>query len=267
MEKKHGPSSESYVLVTILGEIVEENQLMNGDLVQLWAFSSCRCLNVKTLNDLISSIGSEEGDFDDRPPSGGIRYCVFHYLAAPARITRQAITAKLSHGHVIRRALSTSAAATATATTDAKPITPSADRAKWDGRGQRQIIPLDQWVPKVAAVAYVAPNVTVCDGASVWPGSVLRGDLRRLPLVSAPICKRMRTSRRRQSFFFFLMIIGFNKNCFFFFFPPVRGCRQRVFLFFLMRVGFIISNFQYHPIQIRKLSNSDQDWEKFITIN
>ncbi|GAY48916.1 hypothetical protein CUMW_115300 [Citrus unshiu] len=119
-------------------------------------------------------------------------------LAAPARITRQAITAKLSHGHVIRRALSTSAAATATATTDAKPITPSADRAKWNDRGRRQIIPLGQWVPKVAVGAYVAPNVTVCDGASVWPGSVLRGDLRRLPLVSAPICKRMRTSRRRQ---------------------------------------------------------------------
>lgn len=102
MEKKHGPSSESYVLVTILGEIVEENQLMNGDLVQLRAFSSCRCLNVKTLlcfsccqkimikkmkliknnycgsNDLISGIGSEEGDFDDRPPSGGIRYLAFH---------------------------------------------------------------------------------------------------------------------------------------------------------------------------------------------
>ena len=102
MEKKHGPSSESYVLVTILGEIVEENQLMNGDLVQLWAFWSCRCLNVKTLlcfsccqkimikktkliknnycgsNDLISSICSEAGDFDDRPPPGGIRYCVFH---------------------------------------------------------------------------------------------------------------------------------------------------------------------------------------------
>ena len=101
-------------------------------------------------------------------------------LAAPARITRQAITAELSHGHVIRRALSTSAAATATATADAKSITPSADRAKWDDRGQKQVIPLGQWVPKVAAGAYVAPNVTVCDGASVWPGSVLRGDLSKI---------------------------------------------------------------------------------------
>ncbi|KAK9201036.1 hypothetical protein WN944_016237 [Citrus x changshan-huyou] len=40
MEKTHGPSSESYVLVTILGEIVEVNQLMNGDLVQLFGSSS-----------------------------------------------------------------------------------------------------------------------------------------------------------------------------------------------------------------------------------
>ncbi|KAK9187787.1 hypothetical protein WN944_019186 [Citrus x changshan-huyou] len=112
-------------------------------------------------------------------------------MAALARITRRALTTQLSHGHVIRRALSTSAAATATATAttteaDAKSITPSADRVKWDYRGQRQIIPLGQWVPKVAVDAYVAPNVvlagqvTVCDGASVWPGSVLRGDLNKI---------------------------------------------------------------------------------------
>lgn len=38
MPKKHGPSSESYVLVNKWTEIVEENQLMKGDIVQLWAF-------------------------------------------------------------------------------------------------------------------------------------------------------------------------------------------------------------------------------------
>lgn len=57
---------------------------------------------------------------------------------------------------------------------------------KWDYRGQRQIIPLGQWDPKVAVDAYVAPNVvlagqvTVYDGASVWNGAVLRGDLNKI---------------------------------------------------------------------------------------
>ncbi|MBA0801873.1 hypothetical protein Gohar_012212 [Gossypium harknessii] len=50
---------------------------------------------------------------------------------------------------------------------------------------QGKIIPLGQWVPKVAADAYVAPNfvfgrqVTVNDGASVWDGCVLGGDLNK----------------------------------------------------------------------------------------
>ncbi|KAL2342788.1 hypothetical protein Fmac_004073 [Flemingia macrophylla] len=71
-------------------------------------------------------------------------------------------------------------------TESAKSITPSADRVKWDYRGQRKIIPLGQWLPKVAVDAYVAPNVvlagqvTVWDGASVWPGCVLRGDLNKI---------------------------------------------------------------------------------------
>lgn len=57
---------------------------------------------------------------------------------------------------------------------------------KWDYRGQRQIIPLGQWLPKIAVDAYVAPNVVlagqvrVWDGASVWNGSVLRGDLNKI---------------------------------------------------------------------------------------
>ncbi|KAG8475875.1 hypothetical protein CXB51_032662 [Gossypium anomalum] len=68
----------------------------------------------------------------------------------------------------------------------AKTISPSSDRVKWDYRGQRKIIPLGQWVPKVAVDAYVAPNVvlagqvTVNDGASVWNGCVLRGDLNKI---------------------------------------------------------------------------------------
>jgi len=70
----------------------------------------------------------------------------------------------------------------------AKSITPSPDRVKWDYRGQRKIIPLGQWLPKVAVDAYVAPNVvlagqvTVWDGASVWPGCVLRGDLNKISI-------------------------------------------------------------------------------------
>ncbi|XP_078433447.1 gamma carbonic anhydrase-like 1, mitochondrial [Wolffia australiana] len=74
------------------------------------------------------------------------------------------------------RNLSTEAAATSN----------SSDRVKWDYRGQRRIIPLGQWLPKIAVDAYVAPNVvlagqvTVCDGASVWNGSVLRGDLNKI---------------------------------------------------------------------------------------
>ncbi|EPS65001.1 hypothetical protein M569_09778 [Genlisea aurea] len=65
-------------------------------------------------------------------------------------------------------------------------IAESADRVKWDYRGQRRIIPLGQWCPKIAVDAYVAPNVVlagqvvVYDGASVWNGSVLRGDLNKI---------------------------------------------------------------------------------------
>lgn len=69
-----------------------------------------------------------------------------------------------------------------------KPVTVDPDRVKWDYRGQRRVIPLGQWVPKIAVDAYVAPNVvlagqvTVHDGASVWSGSVLRGDLNKITI-------------------------------------------------------------------------------------
>lgn len=72
-------------------------------------------------------------------------------------------------------------------TADPKPVvTPDPDRVKWDYRGQRRIIPLGQWLPKIAVDAYVAPNVvlagqvTVYDGSSVWNGAVLRGDLNKI---------------------------------------------------------------------------------------
>jgi gamma-carbonic anhydrase len=67
-----------------------------------------------------------------------------------------------------------------------KPVTVDLERVKWDYRGQRRVIPLGQWVPKIAVDAYVAPNVVLAgqvqvhDGASVWSGSVLRGDLNKI---------------------------------------------------------------------------------------
>ncbi|KAF9618151.1 hypothetical protein IFM89_000554 [Coptis chinensis] len=86
-----------------------------------------------------------------------------------ARLSRRSLSSKL------QRNFSTAEAA-------------ARDRVKWDYRGQRQIIPLGQWVPKIAVDAYVAPNVVlagqvkVCDGSSVWAGSVLRGDLNKITI-------------------------------------------------------------------------------------
>lgn len=104
-------------------------------------------------------------------------------MATLARLSRKALTSSpltSHHHHLLRRTLAAEAAA-------ATPkITESPDRVKWDYRGQRKIIPLGQWLPKVAVDAYVAPNVvlagqvTVYDGASVWNGSVLRGDLNKI---------------------------------------------------------------------------------------
>ncbi|KAG2676243.1 hypothetical protein I3843_12G044200 [Carya illinoinensis] len=106
--------------------------------------------------------------------------------AALARVSRKALRA--THANLlIQRTLATAAEA-ASPSPSAAPnrITESPDRVWWDYRGQRKIIPLGQWLPKVAVDAYVAPNVvlagqvTVYDGASVWAGSVLRGDLNKI---------------------------------------------------------------------------------------
>ena len=112
-------------------------------------------------------------------------------MAALARLSRRAPATATSAGHhrLLPRGFSTDAVAAATSATPAtKSITivESADRVKWDYRGQRRIIPLGQWLPKIAVDAYVAPNVvlagqvTVYDGASVWNSAVLRGDLNKI---------------------------------------------------------------------------------------
>ncbi|CAN6970462.1 unnamed protein product, partial [Brassica rapa subsp. trilocularis] len=102
-----------------------------------------------------------------------------------ARFSRRGVASTL-----IRRCFAAEAALAAR-TEPPKPkltVSPSPDRVKWDYRGQRQIIPLGQWLPKVAVDAYVAPNVvlagqvTVWDGSSVWNGAVLRGDLNKITL-------------------------------------------------------------------------------------
>ncbi|PSR95954.1 Gamma carbonic anhydrase-like [Actinidia chinensis var. chinensis] len=100
-------------------------------------------------------------------------------MATLVRLSRKALTSMITspNHHVVCRALTTEAASK---------ITESPDRVKWDYRGQRKIIPLGQWLPKVARDAFVAPNVllagqvTVYDCASVWSGSVLRGDLNKI---------------------------------------------------------------------------------------
>lgn len=108
--------------------------------------------------------------------------------AALARVSKKALRA--THANLlIQRTLATAAeAASPSPSPSAAPkrITESPDRVWWDYRGQRKIIPLGQWLPKIAVDAYVAPNVvlagqvTVYDGASVWAGSVLRGDLNKI---------------------------------------------------------------------------------------
>ncbi|KAG8070762.1 hypothetical protein GUJ93_ZPchr0006g44382 [Zizania palustris] len=96
-------------------------------------------------------------------------------------------------GPSLRRLLSATASAPSPAAAPPPPLPPSvaaagADRVRWDYRGQRQLVPLGQWMPKVAVDAYVAPEavlagqVTVHDGASVWSGAVLRGDLNKITL-------------------------------------------------------------------------------------
>ncbi|KAK7358658.1 hypothetical protein VNO77_00596 [Canavalia gladiata] len=117
-------------------------------------------------------------------------FLVYHSLMANlARFSRRALrSAHALAKHHAQSQPQLRAAERAFSTEAAKAITPSPDRVKWDYRGQRKIIPLGQWLPKVAVDAYVAPNVvlagqvTVWDGASVWPGSVLRGDLNKISI-------------------------------------------------------------------------------------
>lgn len=108
-------------------------------------------------------------------------------MANLARFTNKALrTAYSITKHHAQPQLASSERAFATEA--AKSITPSPDRVNWDYRGQRKIIPLGQWLPKIAVDAYVAPNVVlagqvhVWDGASVWPGCVLRGDLNKISI-------------------------------------------------------------------------------------
>ncbi|KAI3761435.1 hypothetical protein L1987_51851 [Smallanthus sonchifolius] len=111
-------------------------------------------------------------------------------MASLSRLSKKALTSAFSsHRHLLTRALATEAVVKVTESSSPPPslnITESPDRVKWDYRGQRQIIPLGQWLPKIAVDAYVAPNVVlagqvnVLDGSSVWNGAVLRGDLNKI---------------------------------------------------------------------------------------
>ncbi|KAF3795481.1 Gamma carbonic anhydrase-like 1 [Nymphaea thermarum] len=101
-------------------------------------------------------------------------------MAKLLRLSRNALRAPANPS--IRRQLSTVSGGQTAGTAAAV----SGDHVKWDYRGQRMVIPLGQWIPKVAVDAYVAPNVVLAgqvavqDGASVWSGSVLRGDLNKI---------------------------------------------------------------------------------------
>ncbi|CAM0884822.1 unnamed protein product [Alopecurus aequalis] len=112
---------------------------------------------------------------------------------AAASLSRLSRRASASAAPSLRRALYSTAAASPSPAAASPPLPPAAagadaDRVRWDYRGQRQLVPLGQWLPKVAVDAYVAPEavlagqVTVHDGASVWSGSVLRGDLNKITL-------------------------------------------------------------------------------------
>ncbi|KAJ6802633.1 putative gamma carbonic anhydrase-like 1, mitochondrial [Iris pallida] len=110
-------------------------------------------------------------------------------MATLARLSRKTLTPSLLHLRpttVTARPLSTEALESSPPPASAPSPAPSADHVKWDYRGQRQVIPLGQWIPKIAVDAYVAPNavlagqVTVWDGSSVWNGAVLRGDLNKI---------------------------------------------------------------------------------------
>ncbi|KAG6535445.1 gamma carbonic anhydrase-like 2, mitochondrial [Zingiber officinale] len=107
--------------------------------------------------------------------------------ASLARLSRRTLAAPTPILPLLR-SLSTEAVPSPSVSPVAPPPPAVSDRVRWDYRGQRRIIPLGQWLPKIAVDAYVAPNVvlagqvTVYDGASVWNGSVLRGDLNKITI-------------------------------------------------------------------------------------
>ncbi|KAI3727062.1 hypothetical protein L1987_66871 [Smallanthus sonchifolius] len=74
------------------------------------------------------------------------------------RLSRKALTSSLSSNrHLISRALATESAVKVTELSPppVQKITESPDLVKWDYRGQRKIIPLGQWLPKIAVDANV----------------------------------------------------------------------------------------------------------------
>ncbi|KAL6576294.1 Gamma carbonic anhydrase-like 2, mitochondrial [Orobanche hederae] len=107
-------------------------------------------------------------------------------MATIARISRRLLPRALSTTLPGRAFSAEAAQLSQNATRPDAIIRESLDRVKWDYRGQRKTIPLGQWSPKIAVDAYVAPNVVlagqvvVYDGASVWNGAVLRGDLNKI---------------------------------------------------------------------------------------
>lgn len=114
--------------------------------------------------------------------------------ASLSRLSRRASSSAVAAEPSLRRLLSATSTAPAAPSAPPPPSSAAAaaaagpDRVRWDYRGQRQFVPLGQWLPKVAVDAYVAPEavlagqVTVHDGASVWSGAVLRGDLNKITL-------------------------------------------------------------------------------------
>ena len=120
--------------------------------------------------------------------------------ASLARLSRRATTSAAAAAPSLRRLLL--ATSTAPAAASAPPPPPSAaaaaavgaDRVRWDYRGQRQLVPLGQWMPKVAVDAYVAPEavlagqVTVHDGGSLDQAaySVSLVDGFNVPVVVSP---------------------------------------------------------------------------------
>ncbi|KAL6899871.1 hypothetical protein ACP4OV_006529 [Aristida adscensionis] len=115
---------------------------------------------------------------------------------AAASLSRLSRRASAAAAPSLRRLLSATSTASPSPAVPSTPPPPGAaaaaaagaDRVRWDYRGQRLLVPLGQWMPKVAVDAYVAPEavlagqVTVHDGASVWSGAVLRGDLNKITL-------------------------------------------------------------------------------------